>query len=227
MSPRPLRIAIDGPSGAGKSTLARSLATRLGLPYVDTGAIYRAVGWLSLQHDVVDPVRLVAELQGVELRVEPDPVLFRVLIDGADVTQRLREPEVGLRASKLAAAPEVREWLLPLQRDLAVDGVVMEGRDIGTVVLRDADVKFFVTASEGERMRRRTAQLGDDRSDRGAADVRDRDRRDRTRRASPLRPAPDAIEVDTSGDTPAGSLERLLAEVRRRRSPGPPSTESR
>lgn len=222
-----LRIAIDGPSGAGKSTLARGLAARLGLPYVDTGAMYRAVGWLSLERDVIDPARLVADLSAAEFRVDPDPSNFRVLVGGQDITQRLRAPEVGLRASQLAAVAQVREWLVPLQRELAVDGVVMEGRDIGTVVLVDADVKFFVTASEGERMRRRAEQLGDDRAERGVADIRDRDRRDRTREASPLRPAAEAIEIDTSGETPEESLERLLAEVRRRCPLDPESTVAR
>jgi len=227
MTSRPLRIAIDGPSGAGKSTLARGLAGRLGLPYVDTGAMYRAVGWMSLERDILDPVRLVGDLSAAEFHVDPDPEAFRVLVDGEDVTSRLRDPEVGLRASRLAAEPEVREWLLPLQRGLAVAGVVMEGRDIGTVVLADADVKFFVTASESERMRRRAEQLGDDRAERSASDIRDRDHRDRTRQVSPLRPAEDAIAIDTSGESPERSLERLLDEVCRRTDHDPGSTVAR
>lgn len=213
MSSRGLRIAIDGPSGAGKSTLARSLARELGLAYVDTGAMYRAVAWESLRRGVEGSAEVVAMLDGLEMELRTDPDGFRVMVDGVDVTGRLRAPEVGQRASRIAGIPEVREWLVQRQRALAADGAVLEGRDIGTVVLPDADVKFFVTAPEEVRLRRRAAQMGEAREREVVADVRDRDRRDSSRAASPLRAAEDAIRIDTGGESPEESLRRLLRLV--------------
>ena len=209
-----LRIAIDGPSGAGKSTLARRLARHLGLPYLDTGAMYRAVGWAALQRDLSEASEVTAMLELFDLRVVADAEDFRVEVDGRDITAELRDPAVGSRASQVATIPEVRAWLVARQRAAAAGGGVLEGRDIGTVVLRDADLKLFVTATESVRMERRSAQLGDAEAHRAQSDIRDRDRRDSQRQASPLRAAEDAVVIDTSEETPDASLERILALVK-------------
>ena len=220
------RIAIDGPSGAGKSTLARALSQRLKVPYVDTGAMYRAVAWVWQQlrprpdlgsddgpNELVDAARS-------RLSFRCAPGSFAVICDGDDVTEQLRSPEVGLHASQVAALPQVRAWLAPRQRELAAAGGVVEGRDIGTVVMADADVKFFVTATESERLRRRAAQLGVTGVPESAAavtaDVRDRDHRDRTRATSPLQRALDAVPVDTSEEAVDASVRRLLAVIDKR-----------
>lgn len=218
MSGRP-RIAIDGPSGAGKSTLARALAIHLALPYVDTGAMYRAVAYRSMQAGAQKPAAVVAMLESTTLELVTDPRGFRVLVDGVDVTDRLRAPEVGKRASEVAQIPEVRRWLVDRQRAAAAAGGVLEGRDIGTVVMPDADLKLFVTAPEEVRMRRRAAQLGEGLGERVEEDIRRRDRRDVSRAESPLRVAPDAVVVDTGGESPSESLERILQHLGRRRPP--------
>lgn len=213
MSSRGLRIAIDGPSGSGKSTLARRLAVRLGLSYVDTGAMYRAVAWKARRMDARAPDELRALLDDTTLEVRADPGEFAVLVDGADVTRELRSPEIGEWASHVAMNGEVRDWLVRRQRDLAREGVVMEGRDIGTVVLPEADHKFFITADEPVRMRRRAAQLSPERRGDARRDVSERDRRDRNRAASPLRPSADAVVVDTTDQEVGESLETLLEEI--------------
>lgn len=216
------RIAIDGPSGSGKSTLGELLARRLGLAYVDTGAMYRAVAWKALQEGVEagpEPSPAVEErmarlLADTDLRVDADPDAFAVHVDGREVTEEIRAPEVGRMASFVAALDPVRAWLVPRQRALAAGGVVMEGRDIGTVVLPDADCKFFVTSDAATRVGRRAAQLGPDRTEEANEDVRARDERDRSRRASPLRAASEAITVDTTDATVEESLDELLEAVR-------------
>lgn len=212
---RPLRIAIDGPSGSGKSTLGRALARHLGLPYVDTGAMYRAVAWAVQDAGLEDADAIVARLDGLALEVEPDPADFRVRVDGRDVTDRLRALEVGKAAAHVAAIAAVRAWLVPKQQRLAAHGGVVEGRDIGTVVIPDADYKFFVTSDEGTRMARRAAQLGEPAGERVVEDVRERDRMDRSRKASPLVAAEDAVLIDTSGKTVAESLAEILAAIGR------------
>ncbi len=213
MSRSGLRIAIDGPSGAGKSTLARALAQELGLRYVDTGAMYRAVAWSAMQAGAESPQEVVAMLSRIELEIDPDPERFRVRVGGVDVTEQLRDPVVGKRASEVAQIPAVRTWLMEAQRAEAGDGAVLEGRDSGTVVLRDADVKIFITAPEHVRMQRRAAQLGNPEVEQVEADIRQRDRRDRQRRASPLRAADDAVIIDTGFEEPAASLRRILDVV--------------
>lgn len=215
MTRRGPQIAIDGPSGAGKSTLARALAAELSLPYVDTGAMYRALGWLAMKRDLANE-DVAPLLDGLRFEVVPDPADFRILLDGDDVTDGLRTPEVARRASEVAQIPEVRSWLVERQRVEAAGGAVMEGRDIGTVVLPDADLKLFVTAPEAVRIARRAEQLGESAGARVTADIRDRDRRDEKRKASPLRAAPDAVKVDTGGESPDESLRRILEMVRRR-----------
>jgi len=212
-----LRIAIDGPSGSGKSTLGRALARHLGLPYVDTGAMYRAIGWVTTAEDLDTADSIVERLQRLELTVIPSPDDFRVLVDGRDVTGRLRTPAVGKAAARVAAIEAVRRWMVPMQQRLAYGGGVLEGRDIGTVVLPDADYKFFVTSDEETRMDRRAAQLGQRRDEAEVIeDVRERDRMDRSRKISPLVTASDAIRIDTGGHDVEESLAQMLKAIESR-----------
>jgi cytidylate kinase len=179
-------IAIDGPAGAGKSTVARAVAKALGFTYLDTGAMYRAVALADLR-GAADPAACAIGFDG------------GVILDGEDVTAQIRTPQVSARASELAARPEVRAALVARQREL-IDGgdYVAEGRDIGTVVAPDAELKVFLTASPGERARRRAAETGGD-VETVLAEQATRDDRDRTREHSPLTAAADAVEVDTTG----------------------------
>jgi cytidylate kinase len=179
-------IAIDGPAGAGKSTVARAVADALGFTYLDSGAMYRCVALAELR-GVSDPKACSIELGG------------RVTLDGEDVTDAIRTAEVSARASQVAARPEVREALVAKQRELIAAGdYVAEGRDIGTVVAPDAELKVFLTASPQERARRRAAELGVD-VEQVLSDQAQRDERDETREHSPLQAAADAVQVDTTG----------------------------
>ena len=197
-------VAIDGPAGAGKSTLARRLAQRLGFLYVDTGAIYRTVGLYTLRNRLA-PEEVVPMLEKLDIRMEYDSGgVQRMRLNGEDVSEAIRVHEVSQRASQVAALPEVRAFLLDFQRRQAREhSVVMDGRDIGTVVLPDADVKIFLTASPEVRAKRRLLEL----EQRGQPaqyeqilqDIQDRDRQDRNRAAAPLRQAEDAVLLDTSG----------------------------
>lgn len=218
---RAIRIAIDGPSGSGKSTLGLLLARRLGFSYVDTGAMYRAFAWKTLQAGAESAGEILALVGDTSMTVDTDPDAFRVLVDGHDVTGHLRDPEVSSGASTVAVIPEVREWLVGLQRDLARESVIMEGRDIGTVVLPDADCKFFIVAEEDVRIERRTAQWGETSNHAASKDVRDRDRRDSSRKTSPLRAAEDAILIDTSEQTIEESLAIMLAALQNQRPEAP------
>jgi cytidylate kinase len=198
-------VAVDGPAGAGKSTVARAAAEALGFTYLDSGAMYRAVALAALERR--RPPAEVAREVTIELG-------DGVRLDGRDVTAAIRAPEVSEAASRVAADPEVRAALVERQRALMADGDwVAEGRDIGTVVAPDAAVKVFLTASPEERARRRAAELGAD--ERAVlADQALRDERDRTRAHSPLRPAPGAVELDTTGLSVDQVVERIAALVR-------------
>jgi len=198
-------IAIDGPAGAGKSTVARAVADALGFTYLDSGAMYRCVALAELR-GAADPLACEIELGAGE-----------VTLDGEDVSDAIRTPEVTARASEVAARPEVRAHLVALQRSMLRDGdYVAEGRDIGTVVAPDAELKVFLTASPQERAQRRAAQTGADAAE-VLAEQFARDERDTTREHSPLQPAPDALQVDTTGlsvDEVVSRIARLVQAVR-------------
>jgi cytidylate kinase len=214
-----LTVTIDGPAGAGKSSVARRLAARLGYVNLDTGAMYRAVALAALEAGLVDAdgdrlARLAAEA-GIALTPNG------VQLGGRDVSREIRTPAVDAVVSRVSAHPELRAHLLVRQRELAREGgVVIEGRDAGTVIAPDAAAKFFLTASLAERARRRALDL----RRRGvpadaaalATSLERRDREDQERAAAPLRPAPDATVVDTTGLTEDEVVERLEREVRRR-----------
>lgn len=200
-------VAIDGPAGAGKSTVARAVAAALGFTYLDTGAMYRCVGLAALERGV-DPADVVDALR-IELGE-------RVRLDGRDVTEAIRTPAVADAASRAAADPRVREALVAQQRRIVADGDwVAEGRDIGTVVAPDAAVKVFLTASPHERARRRAAELGADVAT-VLAEQTARDERDATRDHAPLVPAPDAVELDTTGLAFDEVVARVVALARQR-----------
>ena len=202
-------IAIDGPAGSGKSTVARAVAARLGMPYLDTGAMYRAVAFTAMRRGV-DPEDAadVAKLS-VDLALE---VTDRVLVDGVDATIEVRSPEVTRAVSAVAANPEVRRELVRRQREWAEahgSGVV-EGRDIGTVVFPEAPVKIYMTASDEERAQRRSQELLDMHYDDVAADIARRDHIDSTRPVAPLAVASDAVVVDTTMSTVDEVVELVL-----------------
>jgi len=199
-------VTIDGPAGAGKSSAARALATRLGFAHVDTGAMYRAVGVLAQEQGIGldDDDALARALSG--WRFEVDPARGAIVVDGRDLSTVIRRPDAGELASRVSTRPVVRERLVALQRQLgAAGGVVMEGRDIGTVVFPDALVKLYLTASPAVRAERRARELralGEQVDEAALArDLAERDRRDAGRSHSPLRPAPDAVVLDTTSLT--------------------------
>jgi len=200
-----LVIAVDGPSGSGKSSTARGVATRLGLRYLDTGAMYRAMTWWMLEHgvDVSDADAVAAAAPGVTLEVGTDPTAPTIAVDGTDVAGPIRGPEVTTAVSAVSAVPGVRALLVQRQRELiGAGGIVVEGRDIGSVVVPEADLKVFLVADAQARAARRAAEQG--RSAEAAAthaDLLRRDQLDSSRAASPLQQASDAVVVDGTGMT--------------------------
>lgn len=216
-------VAIDGPVSAGKSTIARLVARDLGYTYVDSGAMYRALAWAAVEKGIQsdDRAQVVELLRSTTIELSPRPDgANEVFVNGRDVTGEIRTPEISQLSSKLSAMTPVRRRMVAIQQHMAkAGGVVMEGRDIQTVVLPDAEVKIFLTALAEERARRRWQEL----RNRGLkadldevlADVQARDRRDSTRADSPLKPAPDAVHVDTGGLTIEQVVQRVLTVVRR------------
>jgi cytidylate kinase len=219
-SRRGLVIAIDGPVGAGKSTAARRLAEALGYLYIDSGAMYRALGWKAVQAgvDLHDAARLAALAASADIRVVAGESGPRVLVDGEDVTDALRTPPMDLASSLVSVVPEVRRRLVTIQRALAkAGGIVMDGRDIGTVVFPGADVKFYLDADLPVRATRRLGDLRRSGTEVDPetlqAEIARRDERDRHRDASPLQAAPDAIRIDSTRLTPEQVVARMLSEV--------------
>jgi len=215
-----LIIAVDGPSGSGKSSSSRLLAERLAYRYVDTGALYRIVGLLAVENNVFseDSTRLASLCDGLELRFLPEAHTVRILLGERDISAAIRRPEVSQMASKVSAQPIVRQRLLTLQRELGAAGeVVMEGRDIGTVVFPEADVKFYLDASPEVRGRRRYAEL----QQQGITtdlqetiqEMAERDQRDSTRAHAPLQRAADAVYIDTTALSLAEVEDAMLRTV--------------
>ena len=211
-------------AGAGKSTLARRLAAALGYTYVDSGAMYRVVGLAARERgiDPADAGALATLIDGLDFALRPDPAGQRVVLEGRDVTEALRTPDAGEWASRVAALPEVRIRLADRQRRIGdAGGIVMDGRDIGTVVFPRAECKFFVTASAAERARRRAREIGAPESDlpRIQKDIETRDRRDSERAHAPLKAAADAETIDTTGMTADEATQCLLERVLERARP--------
>ena len=212
-----ISIAIDCPSGAGKSTISRKAAEMFGFIYVDTGAIYRTIGLASKTHNVSlynkkAVIEMLPKLK-IELKYN-DAGEQHMYLDGKDVSRDIRLPEVSMLASKVSAIPEVRAFLIDMQRDMAEKyDVIMDGRDIGTVILPNADLKIFLTADVSDRARRRYEELCAKGMDKPfgevLAEMKQRDEQDTERAAAPLKPAEDAVMLDTSGNT----LEQSVAEV--------------
>jgi CMP/dCMP kinase len=213
-------IAIDGPAGVGKSTVAKLLAARLGYLYLDTGALYRATAWKVLRSGIrpADHAQVVKMLPTTSLHMQFENGTMQVVVDGIDVTGELRTPEVTAAASVVSAIPTVREWLLPIQRQIGQQGsVVAEGRDVGTKVFPTAPFKFFLEADASIRVARRHRELVaagcGGAIETTSQDLSDRDRRDRTRPVDPLVPATDARAIDTSDLSPDEVVEHMIAAV--------------
>jgi len=224
MSEQYFAVAIDGPSGAGKSTLAKAIARELGILYVDTGAIYRTVGYYAFEKGIDPKDSTAVEAVLGEINIEMtygEDGLQHMLLNGKDVTKEIRLPQISMYASHVSAIPAVRAFLMDMQRSMAKNNsVIMDGRDIGTVVLPDAKIKIFLTASPEDRAQRRYLEL----QQRGTPqdydsllrEIKERDYNDSHRAAAPLRPAEDAIYIDTTGNTFEQSFELLLKTIRER-----------
>jgi CMP/dCMP kinase len=223
-SGRKLIIAIDGPAGVGKSTIALRLARKLGYANLDSGAMYRALALKAIEWDISfdDEAALTKLAHNSHIQLEPTSIGNRVLLDGHDVSQRVRETDVTAGASRVSIHPKVREWMVARQQELGAEGgVVMEGRDIGTKVFPHADVKIFLDADAVVREQRRLQQqnLKGSAAEATAGELRARDLRDRTRAASPLKPAADATIIDStflSEDEVLARVEELVQEKRNR-----------
>lgn len=218
-----IAVAIDGPAGAGKSTIARAAAAQLGFVYVDTGALYRTIGLAVCRRgiDGTDTAGIVRTLPDIRVELTYHDGAQHVLLDGEDVSDAIRTPQISVYASQVSVVPEVRAYLLDLQRGMArTQSVIMDGRDIGTVILPDARVKIFLTASPQKRAARRCAELREKGQmvtlDDVLADMTRRDAQDEGRAVAPLKQAADAVRVDTSDLTLEQSIEAVLRVIRAR-----------
>lgn len=219
-----INIAIDGPGGAGKSTVARAVAKQLGFIYVDTGAIYRAIGLKFVRTGKsFTNENIISVLPGTELSLTHIDGEQHIIIDGEDVSSLIRTQEISSAASKVSAVPEVRAFLLDLQRDIArKNNVIMDGRDVGTVILPNAEVKIFLTANVEVRARRRHRELmakgleTPDTFERVLKEVSERDKADSERATAPLKPAEDAVLVDTSDMDFEQSVQTVINIIRRK-----------
>jgi len=226
---RNLIIAIDGPSGAGKSTLGRMLARALNLLYIDTGSMYRAVALAVMESSIsaTDDVAVGSLAGRVDIDLKGDPDSLRVTLGGVDVTDLIRSEEITDLSSVISTIPEVRRAMVARQREMGERGAVLNGRDIGTVVFPDADVKFFLTAVPQERATRRfneeRAQDPNADFEETFADMAERDRRDSTREDSPLRAADDAIIVDSTGLTIDQVFQKMMRAIDNKSGDEPPS----
>ena len=217
------QIAIDGPSGAGKSSLAKAVAKELGIVYVDTGALYRTIGYYVTQKglDPKDAMAVEGVLPEIRIELKFENGTQYVYLNGENLGDKIRRPEISMAASAVSAIPAVRAFLLETQKSIArTHSVIMDGRDIGTVILPEADVKIFLFASDEARARRRTKELAEKGMTANYEDVlremRQRDAQDRGREVAPAIPAPDAIMFDNSELTVEGSVAKLLEIVRER-----------
>ncbi|WHH59463.1 (d)CMP kinase [Petroclostridium sp. X23] len=211
-----IKVAIDGPAGAGKSTIAKIVAKQLGFIYIDTGAMYRAVALKAIKNNIntKEANKICIILENIDINIKHDEDGQVVLLDGEDVTQAIRTPEVSVGASNVAAIPQVRIKLVELQRMLAAqNNVIMDGRDIGTYVLPDADIKIFLTASVEDRARRRYEEMklkySDCSFEQVKKDIEYRDKNDSSREFAPLKAAEDAVIIDTTNN----DLEQSVAVV--------------
>ena len=206
-----ISVAIDGPSGAGKSTVARAAAAKLGYVYVDTGAMYRSIGLAVCRRGIAgeDTTGIIATLPEIAIQLTYQDGAQHVLLNGEDVSEAIRTPEISYYASKVSAVPEVRRFLLETQRNMAKNGnILMDGRDIGTVILPDAPVKIFLTASELIEKGQQVTMDGI------LHDINERDRQDMTRAVAPLKQADDAVLLDTSSLTLEESIAAVLRIIR-------------
>ena len=214
-------VTIDGPAGAGKTTVSRILAARLGYKYVDTGALYRGIA-LGVKESGIDPndeVALADLCRQTELRFEIRKNGLRLMSNSHDITDKIRTPEITMMASAVSARPVVRQFLLDVQRQMAKEkGAVFEGRDMGTVVFPEAEIKFYLDASQRERAERRYKELVSNTSitlDQVEADMKKRDYNDSTRDLAPLKPAEDAIIIDTSTISIEEVVDRMLSHIKK------------
>ncbi len=219
-----IRIAIDGPSGSGKSTLAKAVARELGIVYVDTGALYRTVGYFVYTQgkDPHNAGEVEALLPQIHIELKYVDGAQRVILNGEDLGDKIRLPQMSMYASAVSAIPAVRSFLLEMQKKMARENsVIMDGRDIGTVIIPDADIKIFLTASNETRAKRRTAELAakgmDVRYEDVLADMAERDKNDKNRDIAPAVPADDAIIFDNSGMTVEESLKEVVRLVNERK----------
>ena len=218
-----MKIAIDGPSGAGKSTVAKALSKKLGIVYVDTGALYRTVGYFTRENgvDPKDADGVAALLPRINIEVKYENGTQKVYLNGEDLGDRIRQPDISMYASAVSAIPAVRAFLLDTQRDIAnKNSVVMDGRDIGTVILPDAEVKIFMTASNEARAKRRYRELLEKSEnvvyETVLAEMIERDNNDRNRSVAPAIPAEDAIHMDNSHMSIEENVDAIIAIIEKK-----------